>query len=93
MLKAIGLTKRYEDGVLALDSLNLEVRPGECYALLGAKAGYNGFKGVEIFLDARNLTNTMYMSNVNVIGNATAGSPLYKPGNGASIFAGIQARF
>jgi ABC-2 type transport system ATP-binding protein len=36
MLKAIGLTKRYEDGVLALDSLNLEVRAGQCYALLGA---------------------------------------------------------
>ena len=63
------------------------------YALLGAKAGYTGFKGVEIFVDARNLTNTMYMSNVSVIGNATAASQLYNPGNGASVFAGIQARF
>ncbi|HPW17951.1 MAG TPA: ABC transporter ATP-binding protein [Candidatus Aminicenantes bacterium] len=36
MLKADGLTKRYEDGVLALDHLNLEVRPGEIYCLLGA---------------------------------------------------------
>ena len=63
------------------------------YALLGAKAGYTGFKGVEIFVDARNLTNTMYMSNVSVIGNATPGSQLYNPGNGASVFAGIQARF
>ena len=63
------------------------------YALLGVKAGYTGFKGVELFLDARNLTNTMYMSNVNVIGNATATSQLYNPGNGASIFAGVQARF
>ena len=45
-------------------------------SLLGVKAGYTGFKGVELFLDARNLTNTMYMSNVNVIGNATAASQL-----------------
>jgi len=36
MLKAIGLTKCYDDGVLALDGLNLEVRAGQCYALLGA---------------------------------------------------------
>jgi ABC-2 type transport system ATP-binding protein len=36
ILKAEGLTKRYEDGVLALDQLNLEVGPGETYCLLGA---------------------------------------------------------
>lgn len=63
------------------------------YALLGIKAGYTGFKGIEIFLDARNLTNRMYVSNVGVINTATAASQLYNPGDGASIFAGIQARF
>jgi len=36
ILKAAGLSKRYEDGVLALDRLNLNVRPGEIYCLLGA---------------------------------------------------------
>ena len=36
ILKAEALTKRYEDGVLALDNLNLGVRPGEIYCLLGA---------------------------------------------------------
>jgi ABC-2 type transport system ATP-binding protein len=36
ILKAEGLSKRYEDGVLALDRLDLEVRPGEIYCLLGA---------------------------------------------------------
>ena len=36
ILKADGLSKRYEDGVLALDNLNLGVRPGEIYCLLGA---------------------------------------------------------
>jgi ABC-2 type transport system ATP-binding protein len=30
------LSKRYEDGILALDHLNLEVRAGEVYCLLGA---------------------------------------------------------
>ncbi|MEW6754746.1 MAG: ABC transporter ATP-binding protein [Candidatus Latescibacterota bacterium] len=36
MLSAIGLTKRYEDGVLALDNLNLTVEAGEIFCLLGA---------------------------------------------------------
>ena len=36
MLQAIDLTKRYEDGVLALDHLNLTVSGGELFALLGA---------------------------------------------------------
>lgn len=36
ILKADGLSKRYEDGVLALARLDLEVRAGEIYCLLGA---------------------------------------------------------
>ena len=36
MLCAIGLTKRYEDGVLALDHLDLTVDAGEIFCLLGA---------------------------------------------------------
>ena len=36
MIEAVDLTKRYEDGTLALDSLNLKVEPGEVYCLLGA---------------------------------------------------------
>jgi ABC-2 type transport system ATP-binding protein len=36
MLEAVDLTKRYEDGLLALDHLNLVVRDGELFCLLGA---------------------------------------------------------
>ena len=36
MLEAVDLTKRYEDGLLALDHLNLVVREGELFCLLGA---------------------------------------------------------
>jgi len=35
MIEAVNLTKRYEDNLLALDSLNLRVEPGEIYCLLG----------------------------------------------------------
>jgi len=36
MLQAIDLTKRYEDGLLALDHINFEVKQGEIFCLLGA---------------------------------------------------------
>ncbi|MDP9120208.1 MAG: ABC transporter ATP-binding protein [Acidobacteriota bacterium] len=37
MIEAIDLSKRYANGKLALDALNLHVAPGEIYCLLGAK--------------------------------------------------------
>ena len=36
MIEATGLSKRYDDGTLALDDLNLRVAKGEIYCLLGA---------------------------------------------------------
>lgn len=36
MIQAIDLTKRYEDGLLALDHLNLDIKSGQIYCLLGA---------------------------------------------------------
>jgi ABC-2 type transport system ATP-binding protein len=35
-LEIEGLSKRYEDGVLAVDKLNLRVEPGEVFCMLGA---------------------------------------------------------
>ncbi|MCP4703162.1 MAG: ABC transporter ATP-binding protein, partial [candidate division Zixibacteria bacterium] len=34
-LEAVNLTKRYEDGVLALDHVSFSISPGEVFALLG----------------------------------------------------------
>jgi ABC-2 type transport system ATP-binding protein len=36
MLEIIDLSKRYENGVLAVDGLNLTVKPGEIFVMLGA---------------------------------------------------------
>lgn len=76
-----------------VDNLNTTAFMTAPYALLGLKAGYTGIKGFEFFVDARNLTNQMYVSNVGVTSTANATSQLYNPGDGASIYAGIQARF
>ncbi len=50
MIKAINLTKRYEDGLLALDALNLHVRAGEIYCMLGAN-GAGKTTTINLFLD------------------------------------------
>jgi ABC-2 type transport system ATP-binding protein len=50
MIQAINLTKRYEDGLLALDTLNFEIRPGEVYCLLGAN-GAGKTTTINLFLN------------------------------------------
>jgi ABC-2 type transport system ATP-binding protein len=50
MLQATDLTKRYEDGLLALDHLNLTVAEGEIFCLLGAN-GAGKTTTINLFLD------------------------------------------
>lgn len=49
MIEAIDLSKRYPNGRLALDALNLKVEEGEIYCLLGAK-GAGKTTAVNLFL-------------------------------------------
>ena len=76
-----------------VDNVNNPAFQTAPYALLGLKAGYTGFKRIEIFVDARNLTDVKYVSNVSVINVATPLSALYNPGDGSGAFAGVQVRF
>ena len=50
MLQANQLTKRYEDGQLALDTLNLEIKPGQIFFLLGAN-GAGKTTTINLFLN------------------------------------------
>jgi len=50
MLKAVNLSKRYEDGLLALDSLNLDIDAGELFCLLGAN-GAGKTTTINLFLN------------------------------------------
>ena len=50
MIQAINLTKRYEDGLLALDHVSYDIHPGECYCLLGAN-GAGKTTTINLFLD------------------------------------------
>jgi ABC-2 type transport system ATP-binding protein len=50
MIEATELTKRYDDGLLALDTMNLKVGPGEIYCLLGAN-GAGKTTTINLFLN------------------------------------------
>lgn len=50
MFEAEGLTKRYEDGVLALDHISFSVQPGEVYAMLGGN-GAGKTTTINLFLN------------------------------------------
>lgn len=50
LLQAIDLTKRYEDGLLALDHINFKVYPGQIYAMLGAN-GAGKTTTINLFLN------------------------------------------
>jgi len=50
MLEAKNLTKKYEDGLVALDHLNLKVEPGEIFCMFGAN-GAGKTTAINCFLD------------------------------------------
>ena len=50
MLEADGLTKRYEDGNLALDHVSFDVYPGQVYAMLGGN-GAGKTTAINLFLN------------------------------------------
>jgi ABC-2 type transport system ATP-binding protein len=50
MIQAIQLTKRYEDGLLALDHVTYDIYPGEVFCLLGAN-GAGKTTTIHLFLD------------------------------------------
>jgi ABC-2 type transport system ATP-binding protein len=50
MIQTVDLNKRYEDGVLALDNLNIQVQAGEIYAMLGGN-GAGKTTTIHLFLN------------------------------------------
>lgn len=67
MLQAIDLTTRYEDGHLALDSLDLEIKTGEIFCLLGAN-GAGKTTTINLFLNFIEPTSgTMLINGIDVI--------------------------
>ncbi|WP_459905599.1 TonB-dependent receptor family protein [Caballeronia sp. HLA56] len=78
-------------GAWADDANTLRV-PG--YTLLGVQAGMDFRNGLSVFVDARNLTNKRYVSDISTVADArTTSNAIFYPGEGRSIFAGMRYAF
>ncbi|MCJ2047567.1 TonB-dependent receptor [Methylobacterium sp. J-078] len=80
-------------GAFADHANTLQV-PG--YTVFNVAAGFDFANGVSLFVDARNLTDTRYVSDISVVTNAAtvAGGPVaFYPGVGRSVFGGVRAAF
>ncbi|GJE56985.1 TonB-dependent receptor family protein [Methylobacterium thuringiense] len=80
-------------GAFADHANSLKV-PG--YALFNVRTGIDFANGISLFLDARNLADARYVSDISVVTNAAtvAGGPVaFYPGNGRSVFGGVRASF
>ena len=64
------------------------------YAILGLSAGWKLPRGVNLYVDARNLTDKRYVSNVSAITDARlVSTAVFFPGDGRSVFGGISWAF
>nr|NUR37895.1 TonB-dependent receptor [Sphingomonas sp.] len=74
-----------------VDSMNtLATEP---YALLGVKAGFDNGGPLSGYIEGRNLTNKTYIASASIIDRATATSPLFEPGTGRAVYAGMRYRW
>jgi iron complex outermembrane receptor protein len=63
------------------------------YALLGFKFGRRVDQGLSWFVECKNLTDKTYAATTDVTDSATASTRAFLPGEGRSVFAGVEYRF
>lgn len=79
------------NGPWADDANTLKV-PG--YALLGFQTGIELPNGISLYLDARNLTDERYITDVSTVADARkVSTAIFYPGDGASVYAGLRYAF
>lgn len=74
-----------------IDYKNTKTAPS--YAILNLNAGWKATDKVSLFLDARNLTDEAYVSNVQAATTWTAATAAVWPGDGRSVFGGVTVSF
>lgn len=72
---------------------NANTTKTEAYALLGLKAGFDNGGPVSAYIEGRNLLNKTYIASTSIINQASVTSPLFEPGNGRAVYAGIKYRW
>jgi len=64
----------------------------QAYAIWGLKAGVDDGT-YSMYLEARNIANTAYIASTSIARLADATSPLFEPGTGRAIYAGMKVRW
>ncbi len=65
----------------------------EPYAIWGLKMGYDNGGPITAYVEGRNLSNKAYIASASIIDRATPGIPLFEPGNGRAVYAGMRYRW
>jgi iron complex outermembrane receptor protein len=61
------------------------------YALLGFKIGYRSRRGLAVFFEAKNITNTNYAATTGVTAKQTAlNQAQFLPGDGTALYGGVE---
>lgn len=78
-----------------VDNANSEAAKTESYALLGFNAGWDATKGLNLFLEGRNLLDEHYIASASTAITVAPGATpsLYEPGSGRSLFVGANFAF
>lgn len=76
---------------IQVDYVNQTQAPS--YAVLNLNAGYAVNERITLFLDVRNLADKAYISNVQAQIRALPATAAYWPGDGRSVFGGVQWSF
>jgi iron complex outermembrane receptor protein len=65
----------------------------EAYAIWGLKLGFDNGGPLSAYIEGRNLSDVAYIASASVISVAAANSPLFEPGTGRAVFAGVKYRW
>ncbi len=65
----------------------------EAYAIWGLKLGYDNGGPFSAYVEGRNLSDVAYIASASIINVAAANSPLFEPGTGRAVFAGVKYRW
>lgn len=71
---------------------NANTLTSDAYAIWGLKAGVDDGT-YSMYLEARNIANTAYIASSSIAQTANAASPLFEPGTGRAVYAGMRVKW
>ena len=83
----------YTFGGTTVASLIANDGQNDNYALLGFKAGQQLTPQISWFIEGRNLTNEKYAATTGVARVASSTESIFLPGDGSSVYGGLQWRY